>query len=444
MNPAESCSKVCEPTLLTKKQLQNKRRRELYAQTKEARNTRKKELCREVGELRDKRRKERHSQRKEQCGNHSKQLRMKQLNHNDIVNTVCSGDVSYNDIPTTSNHNNDHANRCGLFEPDGEEQLPFKMCEDGTENIHMNDSGRLLQQYVVDMYIKVETSRLDYFRNNQSEIRAELYQGIVDSLETGECSGARIGKIIVLPSSFTGGPRDMQKRFNDAMALVQRFDDDARKLLYKEFPEHFVWNKQSKYWTRRKKFAVIARIAAANPIQGERYYLRLLLNHVRGPKSFQSLKYINGLVVESFREAALLRGLLHGDNDCELCLQEASTYQMPHSLRRLFSTILVFCSPNNPKQLWNQFRQFMIEDYIRKGLHCHHAEVEALKSINSFLEPLGKSLNDYELVNFDVNVPEAEMFTRMVNEELATLVTEDDISCVDKLNKEQKLLIMLS
>ncbi|KAL2499418.1 hypothetical protein Adt_24968 [Abeliophyllum distichum] len=133
MNPAESCSKVCEPTLLTKKQLQNKRRRELYAQTKEARNTRKKELCREVGELRDKRRKERHSQRKEQCGNHSKQLRMKQLNHNDIVNTVCSGDVSYNDIPTTSNHNNDHANRCGLFEPDGEEQLPFKMCEDGTE-----------------------------------------------------------------------------------------------------------------------------------------------------------------------------------------------------------------------------------------------------------------------------------------------------------------------
>ncbi|KAL2510551.1 Adenosinetriphosphatase [Abeliophyllum distichum] len=118
----------------------------MYAQMKEARNTRKKELCREVGELCDRRRKDRHSQRKEKCGNHSKQLRMKQLNHKDIANTVFSGHVSYNDIPTTSNHNNDDANRCGvfvLFETGGEEQLSFKMCEDVTENIHMNDSDRV-------------------------------------------------------------------------------------------------------------------------------------------------------------------------------------------------------------------------------------------------------------------------------------------------------------
>ncbi|XP_020242960.1 uncharacterized protein LOC109821181 [Asparagus officinalis] len=36
-------------------------------------------------------------------------------------------------------------------------------------------TGRLLQQFVVDMYIKLETTRLDYFRNKQSEIRAEVY-----------------------------------------------------------------------------------------------------------------------------------------------------------------------------------------------------------------------------------------------------------------------------
>ena len=41
-------------------------------------------------------------------------------------------------------------------------------------------TGRLLQQYIMDMYIKLETSRLDYLRNKQGEIRAELYQGIVD------------------------------------------------------------------------------------------------------------------------------------------------------------------------------------------------------------------------------------------------------------------------
>ncbi|KAG7977529.1 hypothetical protein I3843_05G036100 [Carya illinoinensis] len=38
----------------------------------------------------------------------------------------------------------------------------------------------------------------------------------------------------------------------------------------------------------------------------ERYYLRILLNHIRGPKSFEDLKTINGIVVPTFREAANL------------------------------------------------------------------------------------------------------------------------------------------
>ncbi|XP_042976278.1 uncharacterized protein LOC122307448 [Carya illinoinensis] len=84
-------------------------------------------------------------------------------------------------------------------------------------------SGRLLQQFVVDMYVKIETSRLDYFRCNQQHIRSELYQGIVDSIDLGETNASRIGKRIILPSSFIGGPRDMKKRYMEAMTLVQRY-----------------------------------------------------------------------------------------------------------------------------------------------------------------------------------------------------------------------------
>lgn len=84
-------------------------------------------------------------------------------------------------------------------------------------------SGRLLQQFIVDMYVKIETSRLDYFRNRQREIRADLYQGIVDSVSHGETSGSKIGTRIVLPATFTGGPRDMCKRYLDAMTLVQKY-----------------------------------------------------------------------------------------------------------------------------------------------------------------------------------------------------------------------------
>lgn len=84
-------------------------------------------------------------------------------------------------------------------------------------------AGRLFQQYAVDMYIKLESTRLDFFSTQQSHIRSELYQGLVDVVCAGETRGDKIGKRIVLPGSFIGGPRDMRRRYLDAMALVQRF-----------------------------------------------------------------------------------------------------------------------------------------------------------------------------------------------------------------------------
>ena len=45
---------------------------------------------------------------------------------------------------------------------------------------------RLFQQFAVDTYIKIESSRLDYIRNHQYDIRADLYLGLVDSLYAGE------------------------------------------------------------------------------------------------------------------------------------------------------------------------------------------------------------------------------------------------------------------
>nr|XP_025879297.1 uncharacterized protein LOC107280177 isoform X2 [Oryza sativa Japonica Group] len=83
--------------------------------------------------------------------------------------------------------------------------------------------GRLFQQFAVDMYIKVESSRLDYVRNNQKEIRADLYQGLMDSIQAGESRASAVGKRTVLPASFIGGGRNMKRRYMDAMALVQKY-----------------------------------------------------------------------------------------------------------------------------------------------------------------------------------------------------------------------------
>ncbi|KAH9622274.1 hypothetical protein KSS87_001374, partial [Heliosperma pusillum] len=84
-------------------------------------------------------------------------------------------------------------------------------------------AGRCLQQYIVDMYVKVENTRLDFFRRNQETIRADLYQGILDTVGAGETSAINVGRRLILPPTFIGGPRDMKKRYLNAMALVQRY-----------------------------------------------------------------------------------------------------------------------------------------------------------------------------------------------------------------------------
>ncbi|XP_074278235.1 uncharacterized protein LOC141601829 [Silene latifolia] len=83
--------------------------------------------------------------------------------------------------------------------------------------------GRCLQQYIVDMYVKIKNTRLDYFRNNQETIRAELYQGIIDTVGNGECRATKVGKRVILPPTFLGGSRDIKKRYLNSMALVHRF-----------------------------------------------------------------------------------------------------------------------------------------------------------------------------------------------------------------------------
>ncbi|XP_029152436.1 uncharacterized protein [Arachis hypogaea] len=81
-------------------------------------------------------------------------------------------------------------------------------------------AGRLLQQYVVDNYVKMETGKLRWVRQRQKELQAELYQGLQDYLHTGENNAENVGRRMILPSSFVSSRRDMTQRYEDGMAIV--------------------------------------------------------------------------------------------------------------------------------------------------------------------------------------------------------------------------------
>jgi hypothetical protein len=96
-----------------------------------------------------------------------------------------------------------------------------------------------------------------------------------------------------------------------------------------------------------------------SPTEGERFYLRVLLCNVRGPRSFEDLKTFNGVLHDSFKDAAVSRGLLLNDREWINTMRDSALTASPLQLRNLFTTILVFCFPQNIGMLWDQFWQEM-------------------------------------------------------------------------------------
>ena len=81
----------------------------------------------------------------------------------------------------------------------------------------------LFQQYLVDAYCKIETERLQFLRREQTALRADCYQDLRDAILDGDGDPNNVGRRIILPSSFTGGPRYMHERQQDAMSYVRKY-----------------------------------------------------------------------------------------------------------------------------------------------------------------------------------------------------------------------------
>ncbi|AQK61876.1 hypothetical protein ZEAMMB73_Zm00001d012946 [Zea mays] len=513
---------------------------------------------------------------------------------------------------------------------------------------------RLFQQFAVDTYIKIESSRLDFIRKNQDRLRADLYKGLVDSLHEGENRADKIGKRTVLSTSFIGGPRDMRRRYMDAMALVRKFgkpdifltmtcnpnwDEITRELLPMQSPQdrpdlvvrifrakleelkkrltkhdilgkirayvyvvefqkrglphvHFLLIMQRKYkltcpdkydllisaeipdkkkypelykmvikhmmhgpcgllnpkcpctkgrascknhyprafsnatsqgkdsypiYRRRddgcketvrgceldnrwvvpynpyllrlfnchinveacgsikavkylfkyiykghdrasvavtdankadarqsvakeetKHGGQVGRIVSAHPAEGERFFLRLLLNHVTGATSYVDLRTVDGDTLPSFREAAQMRGLLEADDTIDECLNEAAIYQMPSALRRLFATILVYCEPNDVAELWQRHLDSMSEDYHRSTQSKTHVQQMVLIDIRNILQSMGKDIKTFPLPAIIDKYDDSHGTDREIYEEESIEPTAEDVAMKETLNEEQR------
>jgi ATP-dependent DNA helicase PIF1 len=90
----------------------------------------------------------------------------------------------------------------------------------------------------------------------------------------------------------------------------------------------------------------------------------MLLNHVRGARSFDEIRTVDGVVHNSYKEACTARGLLEDDTEWDKVLTQAAEFALPHQLRQLFSALLQFCVLKKPEELWIRHKGHMLDDYL--------------------------------------------------------------------------------
>lgn len=213
-------------------------------------------------------------------------------------------------------------------------------------------------------------------------------------------------------------------------------DPTAHNHLYQDIPIYYIF--KNKKWEKRSPNShhgnkAIGRIIAVSPKDTERYHLRLLLLSVKGREavSFESLKSFENVVYSTYREAARARGLINDSAEWHFCLSEASQYMLPKSLRSLFVTIICHCNPSNPLQLFNDYKNYMIEDFIYSGLGEDAALTNCIISLRDLCEDVGFDL-------FTVlPVPNSEIYANLITAPLC--IPNNEPYLWDNLNQAQRM-----
>ena len=78
---------------------------------------------------------------------------------------------------------------------------------------------------VCDAFSRAEAQRLAWVAMHQADLRADTYDSLTDAVNSPDFvpGQSKVGKQIILPASFPGGPRAMSQNYLDAMSIVKRY-----------------------------------------------------------------------------------------------------------------------------------------------------------------------------------------------------------------------------
>nr|GEV14041.1 ATP-dependent DNA helicase PIF1 [Tanacetum cinerariifolium]GEX52253.1 ATP-dependent DNA helicase PIF1 [Tanacetum cinerariifolium] len=165
--------------------------------------------------------------------------------------------------------------------------------------------------------------------------------------------------------------RERNKRsMLNAFFELSETDTNSRQYLYRDIPMYYTWKKSTRVWKQRKQGKIKGRMVFVNHDEGERFYLRVLLQHVKGPTGFDYLYTVDDVLYTTFCRAALERGLIKRD----------------------------------VRKLWDNHYESLSEDYTLNCASVERVQNMVLTDISALLQSMGRSISDFDLPNITADV----------------------------------------
>ena len=138
-------------------------------------------------------------------------------------------------------------------------------------------SGRLFQQYLCEMFVKVDSERLSWLGYNQSKLRASENTHLSDLLadaanhnnEINQWTGnnrrnneLNVGRLFVLPSTRIGSDRYMRQKIHDIIAISNTLGH----------PDIFVTMTCNPNWLEMQKPSLASQKADGRPDLCDRFF----------------------------------------------------------------------------------------------------------------------------------------------------------------------------
>ncbi|XP_052625415.1 uncharacterized protein LOC111890051 isoform X1 [Lactuca sativa] len=145
-----------------------------------------------------------------------------------------------------------------------------------------------------------------------------------------------------------------------------RWDSTGRELTYASYPTKYWWDDREKCWKRRRRSnsRALGRLIFVHPTGGELFFLRMLLSHQKGCKSYEELRTVSDVMYDDFRSACNALGLIGDDKEWMDAFVQASEWATSSQLRSLFCYLLLLCDVNDPMCLWDIGWRKMSDDLV--------------------------------------------------------------------------------